>query len=124
METPYRIELMSADFSEDFGLDERIFYCIFEPHKFTYCQHLFERMIMLERETRKMFRQLLKMAFDGHCDSDKVCLVIYHDDLKENIIVSLRDISTFTEDTIIQHIEDEELSASKPFKFRFTIICN
>ena len=93
---------------------------LFEPHKLTCGPHLLDRLITFEREMRKMFRTVLKKGFEGHKDEDRACLVVYHPDLKEEIIVTLREIHKYTEETVLDLINDEEL---KPFKFKFTIIC-
>ena len=72
---------------------------------------------------RRMFRTVVECAFDGHSNKDKACLVIYHEDLEEDVVVSLRDVGAFTEDTVLDYIEDEHLNISKPFKLKFTILC-
>ena len=68
-----------------------------------------------------MFRTVLKTAFEGHGE-DKAWIVIGHSDLEEDIIVTLREISTISEDTILNHIDEEKPNAEKPFKLKFTIL--
>lgn len=123
MGTPYKIYLLSSDFNERFGLDEKTFYLIFEPHHLNSITHLFERLVTFERQVRKMFRSVLERASDGHKDTDKMVIVISHPELRHDIIVTMRDISTITEDTILNHLEEEDLDVSKPFKLKFTLIC-
>ena len=115
--------MTSAKFNEIFNIDERVFYLLFEPEKLVCSLHLLDRLLTFEKEMRKMFKMVLKKAFKGHLGTDKVCLVIYHPDMKEDIIVTLRDIETITEDTLLDHLEEEELDATKPFKIKFTILC-
>ena len=114
---------MSANFNKMFGLDERIFYAQFEPHKLNAGPHLLDKLIAFEREIRKMFRSLLDQAFNGHCEYDKTCIVISHPDLEEDILVTLRDLGSVSEDTILKYVEEEKLNTEKPFRFKFSIIC-
>ena len=124
METPFKIQQISANFNETSSIDERVFYLLFEPEKLECGSHLLDRLLTFERETRKMFRNLLEKAFKGHSNEDQACLVIYHPDMKEDIIVTLREIDTITEETLLDHLEEEDLDATKPFKIKFTILCN
>ena len=123
MEHPFKIQLLSSDYNNMFDLDERVFYIQFESHKLNCGPHLLDRLVTFERETRNMFRNTLRRAFEGHGEEDRACLVICHPDLQDEVIVSLREIHTITEDTILDYIDEERLDAEKPFKFKFTIIC-
>ena len=123
MESPFRIHQLTAGFNKHFGIDERTYCLLLDPKKLDCGPHLLDKLMAFERETRKMFKTALRRGFEGHADDDRACLVIYHPDLKEDIIVTLREIYTFTEDTILDHIDEEELDAKKPFKFKFTILC-
>ena len=103
-------------------MEEKVYYVQFEPQKLDCGPHLLDRLLAFERETRRMFRTVLKTAFEGHGKDDKACIVARHPDLKEDIIVTLREISTISEETILNHIDEEELNAEKPFKLKFTIL--
>ena len=123
METPYRIHQMSGSYNEAFGLDERIFCMLFEPQKLNAGPHLMDRLLAFEREMRKMFRMVLKKGFEGHENEGRACLVIYHPDLKDAIIVTLREIYRYTAESVLDLINDEDFDTTKLFKLSFNIIC-
>lgn len=84
---------------------------------------LLDRLVTFEREFRAMFKEVLRQAFEGHPEIHHACLAISHPDLEEEIIVTLRPICVITEDDLLNLIEDEHLDGTKPFKFKFTILC-
>ena len=114
--------LLSSSFNKVFDLEEKVYYVQFESQKLDGGPHLLDKLIAFERETRRMFRTVLKTAFEGHGEDDEACIVVGHPDLEEDITVTLREISTISEDTILSHIDEEKPNAEKPFKLKFTIL--
>ena len=58
--------LLSSSFNKVFDLEEKVYYVQFEPQKLDCGPHLLDRLLAFERETRRMFRTVLKTAFEGH----------------------------------------------------------
>ena len=52
-----------------------------------------------------------------------VCIVLFHPEMKDDIVVTLRDVQTVTEDTILDYFNEDCLDATKPFTLKFTILC-
>ena len=63
---PFRIRRMSFSFNKVFDLEEKVYHVQFETQKLACGPRFLDKLIAFERETRRMFRTVLKTAFEGH----------------------------------------------------------